>query len=332
MTDRPVTDRPVTDRPVPERDARRAAITVDRLRMLAEVARAGTIAGAGRALGVTASAVSQQLSALERDTGIALLDRHGHRVALTAAAQTLVDHAGRVDAALDAAVADLERLRDVVAGTVVVAAVTSASMTFVAAAVDAVAAAHPDVRSVVVDEEPSVSLERLRRGEVDVAVVDRYDDVPLPGLDDLTVTALLDEPVVILAPTRWRAPSRPSRPRGSVGLADLAAQRWVLAPSTAACGDAVRRACRRAGFEPDVVRETDDILAHHRHVAAGHGIAALPRLATEGVEIAVRRLVLDEPRLERRLLAVTRPATVQRPAVAAVLAALDTAAGELRRR
>ena len=65
-------------------------LDVRRLRLLRELARRGTIAGVAEALSYTPSAVSQQLSALERQAGVALLERTGRSVTLTPAAQRLI--------------------------------------------------------------------------------------------------------------------------------------------------------------------------------------------------------------------------------------------------
>lgn len=326
---------------------RRDPVTVERLRMLAEVARTGTIAGAARTLGITASAVSQQLSALERETEVALLDRQARQVTLTAAGHALVDHAGRVTGALEAASADLARLRGAVGGPFRIASVTSAAATLVSQAVVALAGSHPELRVTVIDEEPARSLDRLARGEVDLAVVDEYDHAPHALVEGLSTTELLHEPLLVVVPPGWVP--RQERAEGEVvvadpasqtlvdpaatgpatyrrlALADLAEEAWVLAPASAACGAAVRAACRSLGFRPDVRWETDDLLAHLHHVAAGHGVAVLPELAVHPEVAHVEVHLLADPPLTRRLLAVTRTATVPRPAVAAVVAALTAA-------
>lgn len=308
--------------------------------MLAGVAREGSIAGAARALGVTASAVSQQLSALERDAEVALLDRAGNQVSLTAAGYALVVHAVRVGDALAAAAADLDRLRGAVGGPFRIATVSSAAATLVSDAVTALRIDHPELDVTVIDEEPARSLAALARGEVDVAVVDEYDHAPRPLDAGLTATELLAEPLVVVVPQGWVGPDRAARSGRSgrsagparqveghaVRLADLADEPWVIAPGEAACGEAVRTACRSVGFEPRVRWETDDLLLHLHHVAAGHGVAVLPLLAVRPGVAAVEVHPLAGPALGRRLLAVARTATVPRPAVAEVVEALLVAA------
>ena len=110
-----------------------------------------------------------------------------------------------------------------------------------------------------------------------------------------------------------------------MALAQLAEADWVMPPEDAACGRAVRAACRTAGFEPRVRWETDDMLLLTRAVADGHGLAVLPRRSiAEGVA-GVRVVPLREPALTRRLRAVARSSVASRPVVAQVLDALARA-------
>ncbi len=110
-------------------------LDVSRLRLLHEVGLRGSIAAAARAVGLTPSAVSQQLAALERETGTILIDRSPRGVALTGAGHALAARAAQVLDILSAASADLDRLAGSVAGPVRVAAVASAAATFVSDAV-----------------------------------------------------------------------------------------------------------------------------------------------------------------------------------------------------
>src|ERR687894_3271059 len=121
-------------------------LDVRRMRVLREVAERGTIAAAARALAFTRPAVSQQLAALERGAGVALLDRHGGRVRLTEAGRRLVARTETILAELEAAGAELEAASAEVTGDVHVAAFPSAERVLLASAVAALAIRHPDVR------------------------------------------------------------------------------------------------------------------------------------------------------------------------------------------
>ncbi len=301
----------------------RDPLTVDRLRMLRELARCGTIAATARALGLTPSAVSQQLSALERETGVALVDRADRRTALTAAGHALVGHADRVLDALAAATADLDRVRGTVGGPLRIATVPSAAPALVSPVVARLRAAHPDLDLTVIDEEPHRSLDHLDRGTIDLAVVDRYAAAPIALGDDLDARPLLVEPLLVVLPAGHRALGEHAE--APVPLAALAGDDWIVAPEEVSCGAAVRSACRAAGFEPRVRWQTDDLLLHLEHVAAGHGVALLPRLGVR-TGVAAVEVRPTAPAVTRELLAVTRSVAVARPAVAAVLGALTDAA------
>lgn len=293
---------------------------VTRLRLLREVGLRGSIAGAARTVGLTPSAVSQQLAQLEREAGTPLLDRSPRGVALTGAGQALADRAGEVLDVLDAARADLDRLTGSVTGSVAVASVASAAATVLS---DAVCALRPAIEVSVVAAEPGRGIGLLLSGDVDVAVVDEYDLVPLALPETAVIRELDTEPLVAVLPAG--AKQRP------VTLAELADADWVLPPEDAACGRAVRAACRTAGFEPRARWETDDMLLLARAVAAGHGVTVLPRRSVaEGVAgIAVR--TLREPRLSRRLLAVARGSVAARPVVSTLLDALGDAVSRMSR-
>jgi molybdate transport repressor ModE-like protein len=297
-----------------------ADLDVGRMRLLREVALRGTIAAAARELGLSPSAVSQQLAVLEREAGTALVDRSPRGASLTGAGHALAARAGEVLDVLSAARADLDRLAGSLGGPVGLAAVASAALTFVSSAALGLARTHPGIDLAVSVAEPARALTLLLAGDVDLAVVDEYDYVPLALPDFVVSRELRAEPLVLTVPIGWSGHPRPA-------LGELAEADWVMPPEDAACGQAVRSACRAAGFEPRVRWVSDDMLVLARAVAAGHGIAVLPRLSVALDAAAVEVRQLREPRLARRLTAVARSATLGRPAVAAVLDAVAGAAG-----
>jgi molybdate transport repressor ModE-like protein len=292
-------------------------LDVGRLRLLREVGLRGSIAGAARAVGLTPSAVSQQLTALERETGAALVDRSPRGVVLTGTGQALADRAEQVLDVLAAARADLDRLAGSVAGGVRVASVASAAATVVSSAVSALRTSHPGIEVTVVAAEPERGIGLLLTGDVDVAVVDEYDYVPLALPDAAIVRELGVEPLVVVRP------AGANRRRSE--LAGLADADWVMPPEDAACGRAVRAACRTVGFEPRVRWETDDMLLLVRAVADGHGVAVLPRRSVPEDAAGVDVRPLRQPPLTRRLVAVARASVAARPVVREVLDALSQA-------
>ncbi|HEV2888232.1 MAG TPA: LysR family transcriptional regulator [Jatrophihabitans sp.] len=297
------------------------SLDVGRLRLLREVDLRGSIAGAAREVGLTPSAVSQQLSILEREAGTPLLDRSPRGVLLTGAGQALVGRARSILQLLEEARADLDRLTGELAGHVRIGTVASAAAALVSEAAIRLAAEHPALELTVTVAEPARSIDQLLNGDLDIAVVDVYDGVPVPMPDYLQATDLCTEPLVVVS----AAGALPGQ--GALKLSALSGASWVMPPLDAACGQAVRFACRAEGFEPRVRWETDDMLLLVRAVAAGHGIAVLPRLAVADnvAEIEIRPLA--EPSMSRRLLALTRSSSQDRPIIRAALDELVKATG-----
>jgi DNA-binding transcriptional LysR family regulator len=298
-------------------------LDVGRLRLLREVALRGSIAAAARSVGLTPSAISQQLVVLEREAGTTLLERSPRGVVLTGAGHTLFDRAGQVLDVLAAARADLDRIAGSLAGPISVATVASAAAVVVSPAARALRQGNPGVTLTVTVAEPVRSLDLLAAADVDLAVVDEYDYVPLALPDQFAATDLCTEPLVLVTAAADSATE--------ASLSALADRDWVMPPEQAACGQAVRSACRAEGFEPRVRWETDDMLLLVRAVAAGHGVAVLPRMAVAADVAPVRMRQLTPTGLRRRLRAVTRASTRSRPVVQAVVSSLvDAAATTLR--
>ncbi len=297
-------------------------LDVGRLRLLREVGLRGSIAGAARELGLTPSAVSQQLAVLERETGIALVDRSPRGVALTGAGIALAQRAGEVLDVLTAARADLDRLGGAVAGRVNVLSVAGAAVTIVSDAARTLAAESPDVELIVATAEPDTSLPALVAGDAELAVVDEYDYVPVALPETLRSVELCTEAMMLVVSDVVGD----GEPEPSGNLDRYADVDWVLPPAAAACGQAVRSACRAAGFEPRVRWESDDMYVLAHAVAAGHGVSVLPARSIAR-ELPVRVVELRRPKLARRLLIVARGSTLTRPVVVAAVDALHAAAG-----
>ena len=286
-----------------------------RLQLLREVARRGTIKAAAGAMSITPSAVSQQLKILEQEAGAQLLEPHGRLVRLTDAGQMLVRHADTITAAIAAAEADLAASRDVITGTLRVAAFPTAARAMMPQVLASLGGRHPALRLMLRDLETHESLLALKMDEIDIAVVDEYDEASRileAGVE--TVRILRDPLYVAFAPDR-RVPD------GGVALADLRDEAWIMDTEGSTIYEVVLRACRQAGFDPHVRSHCKDYSVILALVTAGLGVAVLPGLALHERAIRARVTPLRPP-LERSVLAAFRPERRAHPAVAAALAEL----------
>ena len=317
-------------------------LDVRRMRVLREVSERGTIAAAARALAFTPSAVSQQLAALEREAGVALLDRHGGRVRLTEAGRRLVARTEAILAELEAATAELASAAADVTGDVHVAAFPSAERALLAPAVALLGRRHPDVRVRTTELEPEASLPALRLGDVDLAI--SHEDVSRPAPPDprLERVDLLEDPLRVVLPPGHPAAAEavPLEDRadadaeplghptaaGAVPLARLAEERWVATPPGTACRAILEHACGKAGFVPDVPFHANDFGVLAAYVAAGLGVAMVPQLALGafGEDVVVRPVA--HVVVTRRIYVSARRGGLERPALAALVEALRDAA------
>jgi DNA-binding transcriptional LysR family regulator len=282
-----------------------------RLRVLAAVAREGSVTGAARVLHYAQPSVSHHLARLEAEVGVPLVVRHGRGVRLTDAGRLLARRAEEILGRVGAAREEVEALAGLAAGRVRLAAFPSALATVVPDVVAWLGREHPGLGVGLVEAEPPEALAALRRGAVDVALVFEHDRSPadLEGL--VAVPVLAEDLHLVTARTDGTAgPGAVAGGAGVVGLleadsaplAGLADADWI-AGCERCRADLVAR-CERAGFTPHVAFETDDYVAVQALVAAGAGVSVLPGLALRAhrhAGVVVRRV----PGAQRRVLAVT---------------------------
>ena len=295
-------------------------LNVVRLRVLKEVAYRGSFSAAAEALSYTQSAVSQQIAALERETEMALLERHPRGVSLTAAGQTLVSHADGILARLDAAEASLAAIAGLRGGRLRVASFPTAGATLMPLAIATFSASFPEIELTLAEGEPEAIVARLRAGELDLALLFEFAGETLHS-EDVTRTELLEDPMYLALPS-----AHPLAAKERLRLSDLAAEAWVQTASASPCARHVVRSCHAAGFEPNVAFESDDYQTVQGLVAAGVGVALLPELALSVVrdDIAIRALSPAPPM--RQVIAATPASARLVPAAPAMLGVLEEAA------
>jgi DNA-binding transcriptional LysR family regulator len=249
-------------------------LDVHRLRLLRELSQRGTLAAVAHALGYSPSAVSQQLSQLEREAGTRLLERVGRRVQLTPAADVLVRHAEAVLAQLEEAEADLADLASGAAGRLRVAIFQTAAHTLLAPTLARLAETAPALELTVQVLEPDTALPRLLAYDLDLVLTEEYPGHPLPRHRDLHRSHLINDAI--------RLATHLSAAKRSQGLYAQADTPWVLEPRGTAARSWADATCRAAGFEPHVQFESTDLALHRRLVEHGLATAFLPDLATDG--------------------------------------------------
>ncbi|HYF72388.1 MAG TPA: LysR family transcriptional regulator [Nocardioides sp.] len=289
-------------------------LTLTQLRVLDAIARCGSVTAAAKELHFSQPSLSHHMARLEKETGARLLQRAGRGIRLTPAGHALAVRAGEILGRVHAAQAEVTSIVELTAGTVRVAGFASAMSTLMPRAGRELAGHHPGLRLSLLDAHPDEALQHLRTGEVDVAIIFRYDD-SRPEDDAVRLVHLLDDPLYLL-----------SLEPGTT-VADHRESAWIA--GCPRCRTHLLDLCARAGYAPRLTSFTDDNVLMQSMVAAGVGVTTIPGLALQAHHHpAVHATVL--PTDPRRIYAATYGGPPDPPAVQAVLAALHRTAAHVR--
>ncbi|MBB2943886.1 molybdate transport repressor ModE-like protein [Actinoplanes lutulentus] len=246
-------------------------IDARRLQVLSEVARHGSFNRAAAELRLTPSAISQQISALERTVGTPVVRRSTRGVELTEAGKVLVTTAESIAAELLCAQREIERLAAARTERLTVATFTSGGQRLLPPALTRFTAEHPGVELSVIESEPEDSLGLVRSGAADMALSYHFDGPP-PSLPGLVWTPLLEDPMWIVFPAGHSLAERTS-----ITIAELAAERWVH--GCLVVGDMLDHYAAMAGFEVRTSCRGTDYQFAQSLVRAGVGISMIPEVA-----------------------------------------------------
>ncbi len=282
------------------------------------VAHQRSFSRAARELSLSQPSVSNQVAALEREVGTRLLERRPGGLRLTPEGEILLEHADAVAERFQLAEAQLGAAAERQRTRLRIGALPSSLAEFVPAAIAHVRRRHPDTRFTF-DEGTSEQLSaRVAAGELDLAIA--YQDTTWPRHEPRGVQRhhLLHEQFMVALPPEHRLASQVA-----VDLADLRDDDW-----TAALTDGVIvRACRAAGFEPNLVSITHDQLAIRGLIIRGLAVTLVAELLADPFkDLALRPI---EGMVVARDVYALLPPGRRHPLVEPTLDALDEIAGRL---
>ena len=240
-------------------------MNITKLLALHQLALRKTMAAAAEALYLTPSAISQQISLLEQELGIDLIERRGRGVELTVAGKELVKHAERIFEELQTARAKMASLKKTVVGTLKVSAFPSAGAALLPAITRSLKAAYPQLTLYSRELEPEEAVTALRAWEIDAALVD--DVIVTPGLLDphLEIRSLIRDNFVIMLPEK-----HPLTAQQSVTFEDLRNEAWVIdAWAVNNYTDVVIGECKKAGYVPNIIAQCKDFTLSSTFVKTG---------------------------------------------------------------
>ncbi|NMM83673.1 LysR family transcriptional regulator [Rhodococcus sp. SRB_17] len=281
-----------------------------RLRVLRELADRGTVAAAAAALSMTPSAVSQQLKILAREAGVPLLEPDGRKLRLTDAGRALVRRADDVVAALERADAEMALYRGSPRGKVRVAFFPSGAALLLPGVLTALQGSGVDIDACDVDQPASAVPGLL--ADHDVILTHRDERAVGTSFPRVTVQTLMREPIDLVL-----RPDHPLAKQDSVRLEQLADENWISVRGGFPVDDVLLSVAAVTGVQPRVGHRINDFRVIEELVAAGHGVALMPRHAV--THSGVSRKPLAGVRAARIYELATRLQAERSPAIGLVL-------------
>src|SRR5699024_3543489 len=275
-------------------------LNVERLRALCSVADLGTLAAAAEALHVTPSGVSQQLGRLEKELGVAVIEREGRGVRLTDAGTLLARRGHRILSLLERAESEVASLHGEVVGGLRLGAFVSASRTVLPRAVADLQDRHPHLEVTLTEGEAEQLMPQVLRRQLDLAVVDSWSTLPLEIPQDAAITFLHRDVADLALPADHALAGREP-----VGLSALSGVPWAAWSEGTGFHDWLVQSLRGEGVEPRIDYRVAEFATHMEFVARGLAAALIPRLAHLRVPDGVRVLP-TEPELYRDVYALSR--------------------------
>ncbi|MCU1556668.1 MAG: LysR family transcriptional regulator [Microbacteriaceae bacterium] len=289
---------------------------VRRLELLRELAERGSITAVAAATLRTVSAVSQQLKVLEREAGVPLTERSGRGIVLTGAGRMLAQTATDVAVALERADALWADFKQAPRGEVTLTTFPTGGQMLLPGLLTAVAA-MPGLVLTATDQDPLLPDFADLTPDFDIVVADSPGMLPSWRERGLRVVKLMEEPLDVALPEGHRLAEK-----ASLSARDLVDVTWIGVPLGFPYDRILRQLEAITGIPATIGQRFLDNGIVEALVAAGHGIAILPRYTTRDHENGLVTRPLSGVRAVRQISALMRPDRAERPSVRLVVEAL----------
>ncbi|WP_136090159.1 LysR family transcriptional regulator [Auritidibacter ignavus] len=297
-------------------------LNLHRLQLFHEFRLRGTISAVATSLGYSPSTVSQQLTLLEDEVGVALFHRGGRTLRLTTAGLRLADHAQTMLDLQEEALRSLTSAEPEVGGLLRLSVFQTVALTLVPVALSQLRAQHPELRVEIVQAPPERALFDLQARRHDLVVAEQYPGMSRPRQAEFDIEPLGTDSLRLVVPQQL----------AGIDAEDLDAYPWVMEPAGTAAREWSLQQCRALGFEPDVRFTTDDLASQLRLISAGLAVGILPELFLAGHRLDSVALKPLPQNPVRSIFTTARRSSVQAPAVHACRQSLAEAFKQFSRK
>ncbi|MFH5879931.1 LysR family transcriptional regulator [Arthrobacter sp. NA-172] len=305
-------------------------IEIAALRALVAVEQQGSVVAASEAMGFSPSAVSQQIKKLEKQSGVAVLERHGRGVLLTDRGMALAEYGRRIMGELEELQATLLADPAKPSGVLRLVGFSTACRGLVGpmlrklgTAVSGPGAPGSDLEIRVLAEDPREAVQRVATGEADLGVVHNWHSVPLVIPENMVHENLCMDTADVLLNS-----AHPLAGRTAVEPSDLVDERWISTPAGAICNEALLAILAGLGRVPDIRIYDPDFSTHIAMVQMGVAVALVPRLGRPDLPAGVVAVPVVNPMQQRQVGLVYRKTMTASPSIRHVVRLLqDVAAG-----
>ncbi|WP_284975644.1 LysR family transcriptional regulator [Arthrobacter sp. efr-133-TYG-104] len=283
-------------------------IDIMALRALVAVEQHGSVVAASEVMGYSPSAVSQQIKKLEKQAGVAVLERNGRGVLLTEKGVALAGYGRRIMGELEELQATLLADPAKPAGLLRLVAFSTACRGLVGPVLGRIAESHPDLEVTVLAEDPREAVQRVASGEAELAVVHNWNSVPLVIPENLVHEDLCVDQADVIVNTAHALAGR-----AAVEPEDLLNETWISTPAGAICNEALLLIFAGLGRVPDIRIYDPDFSTHIAMVEQGVAVALVPRLGRPTLPSNVVAVPVINPVQQRSVGIVYRKTMAQSP-------------------
>ncbi|MDR6890994.1 MULTISPECIES: LysR family transcriptional regulator [Variovorax] len=289
---------------------------ITRLRTMRELMVRETMAEVAEVLCVTPSAISQHVTYLEEETGLPLVERNGRRIRLTHEGKRLAFYAEKVVAVLDEAAAEMAGLKGEVSGVLRVGAFSSIAAALLPHVIRAISQSYPKLRIVFEELESTAGMASLRAWKVDVAIVDDLTFLTQEKDDGIQMIPLSTDTLKVVVSREHRLAAR-----RTVSMRELKDEMWAIDLANHAYSSVIIKACKEAGFDPQINAYSSNLGVILSLVKLGCSISVLPRLSLKEHQRDIRSLDI-KPAIRRNILIACRQTSAKHPVIVALTSQL----------